>query len=162
VLEVVARDAEHDVRVHLDEPAVGVVCETRAAALPGEGDDRAVVEAEVQDGLHHPRHRHGRARSDGNQERIRRIAEPAAGRLLQSPHVRRHVVAKAVDDLAVAEVVDAGRARDREAWRDRDAKIRHLGEVRALAAEHVAHLARALGRTVTEEVDEHRATEMTR
>jgi hypothetical protein len=40
-----------------------------------------------------------------------------------------------------------------ESRRHRDAEIRHLGEVRALPTEHVAHLARALGRAVSEEVD---------
>ena len=57
VLELVALDVEHDLAEHLDEPAVAVPCEPLVAGLRDEPFDRDVVQAEVQDGVHHARHR---------------------------------------------------------------------------------------------------------
>ena len=64
--------AEHDVAVHLDEATIGVVGEARIAARPREADHGAIVQPEVEDRLHHPRHRHRRAGSHRDEERHRR------------------------------------------------------------------------------------------
>ena len=69
--------------VHLDEAAVAVVGEAGIAGLGGEALDRFVVEPEVEDGLEHARHRAGRARTDGYEERILGIAELLADGLLE-------------------------------------------------------------------------------
>ena len=42
---------------------------------PGDG---VVVEAEVEDRVHHPRHRDGRARAHGDEQRVVRVAEVLA------------------------------------------------------------------------------------
>src|SRR5687767_15620079 len=55
------------------------------------------------------------------------------------------------------EVVHAGAAGDCEAGRDGHAQVRHLRQVGALRAEHALHVARAIGATVPEEVDESRS-----
>ena len=61
VLEVVVINAHHHVAVHLDETAVAVVGEPFVAAVRGQSFDAIVIEAEVEDGIHHPRHRGPRA-----------------------------------------------------------------------------------------------------
>ena len=47
----------------------------------------AVVQSEIENRLHHAGHRHGRTGSNRNEQRIVRIAEALAGRLLEAPHV---------------------------------------------------------------------------
>ena len=56
-LEVVMLHVEHHVRVHLNEAPVAVVSEAAVARAGGEALDRLVVEAEIQDRVHHARHR---------------------------------------------------------------------------------------------------------
>ena len=55
-------EAEDDIGVHLDEAAIAVPGEARVARHGSQALDRRIVEAEVEDGVHHSRHRHARAR----------------------------------------------------------------------------------------------------
>ena len=55
--EVVVAEAEHHVGVHGDEAPVAVIGEAPVARFLGERRDRAVVEAEIEHGIHHARHR---------------------------------------------------------------------------------------------------------
>jgi hypothetical protein len=75
LLEMVMIDAEHDVAIHLDEAAIAVIGEAGVAGAPGQAFDRDVVEAEIEHGIHHARHRHAGARARGDQQRIGGIAE---------------------------------------------------------------------------------------
>ena len=56
VLEELSLDAHDDAREHLDEAAIGVPGEALVVGLLDESLDRLVVEAEVEDGIHHARH----------------------------------------------------------------------------------------------------------
>ena len=76
-LEVLVIDAAHHVAVHVDQPAVGVVGEALVAGRVGDADHRFVVQAQVEDRVHHARHRAGRAATDRDQQRILRVAELA-------------------------------------------------------------------------------------
>ena len=67
--------AEHDVAVHLHEAAVAVPREARVVRLLRERFDRLVVEPEVEDGVHHPRHRVARAGADRHEQRVLEVAE---------------------------------------------------------------------------------------
>jgi hypothetical protein len=151
LLEARARDAAHDVAEHLDQPAVGVPREARIAGALGQALDGLVVEAEVQDRVHHAGHRVARAAAHGDEQRVRRVAEAAAGLGLEA---REGVVdgrAQPVGRAApTAHVLDARLGRDREAGGHqlRAEHARHLGHVGALAAQQLAHLARALGEVV--------------
>ena len=73
----------HDVRKHLDEAAVAVERETFVVRELRQADDGFVVEAEVENGVHHARHGGARAGTDGDKERIGRIAEFLAGVLFR-------------------------------------------------------------------------------
>jgi len=55
----VAVDAVDDLAVHLREPPVRIACEAHVSGRARETFDRVVVQAEVEDRVHHPRHRDG-------------------------------------------------------------------------------------------------------
>ena len=131
---------------HADEPAVRVPAEALVARQGDEALERLLVEAEVEDRVHHPGHRELGARADRDEQRVGRVAEALAGPLLDLLDRRQGVVPEARRQLlAVGEVVVARLGRDRESGRGRQAGERHLGEARALAAEQVLHRAVAFG-----------------
>ena len=141
VLEQVVVDAEHHVAVHLDEAAVAVVGEAGIAGALRQPFDRAIVEAEIEHGVHHARHRDRRARAHRDQQRPLGIAEAGVGRFLDVAQGRATCCARSVGIAPVVVVVEAADlGRDGEARRHRQPQTAHLGEVRALAAEQVAHL----------------------
>jgi len=154
LVEAARRDLEHDPPEHRDEPAIGVPAEP---LVPGQGDEAVqgvLVQAEIQDGVHHPGHRELCPRADAHEERVGRVAEALAGTSLDLAHRRKDVLPEAVGEgLTGGEVVIAGLGRDRESGRGREAGLGHLGEARALAAEQVLHRSVALGRTVSPGVD---------
>ncbi len=143
-LEHVVLQAEDDVRIHLDEAAVAVPGEARVAGDCGEALDRRVVEAEVEDGVHHPRHGDAGAGADRDEQGIGRVAEALAANALDMGEAFRHFGAEAVGKrLPFGIVTGAHLGRDGEARGHGQADRGHLGEVGALAAEErlVARLA---------------------
>ena len=83
VLEALALDAAHDVAEHLHEAPVGVPREALVLGLARQPLHRLVVEAEVQDGVEHARHRLARARAHRHQQRVLGVAELLARALLE-------------------------------------------------------------------------------
>ena len=122
---------------HLDQSAVGVPGEPLVVGELRQRLDRLVVQADVEDGLHHPRHRELRAGAHRHQQRLVRIAEVAADGLLDLAHRDRGLDLHRARQAALGEVGAAGVGGDGEARRDRHAQVGHLGEVRALAAEEL-------------------------
>ena len=154
VLEHVLRNLEHDVAEHLNEAAVAVGREPAVAGLLLQRFDGLVVEAEVQNRVHHAGHREFRARAHRHEQRLLRVAQLAAGRFLELPQVVDHFLVDRRGNLAALFVVDrADGRRDREACRDGQLRVRHLREAGALAAEQVLHRAIAVGLAVAEVVD---------
>ena len=72
VLEVIFVDLEDDAGVHLDEAAVGVEREAFVVRRLGQALHGLVVQAEVEDRVHHARHRGAGAGADGDEERLSR------------------------------------------------------------------------------------------
>jgi hypothetical protein len=143
VLVALAGDAAADVPEHLHEAAVGVPREAVAAqALDG-----VFVEAEVEHGVEHPGHRLAGAAADGHEQRVLRVAQRLPGLLLEPLERGGDLVLR---ELAPVHVRDAGLCGDREARRHplRPEHARHLGDVRALPAEQLAHVLRPLGEVV--------------
>ena len=144
-LEEVGVDAHDHVGEHLDEAAVGVPGKTRVFRLGGEPLDRRVIEAQVKHRVHHAGHGDGGTGAHGDEQGVVRVAQALADAALE-------VGAGLVDGLeraggpgvAAAGVVHAGLAGDGEARRHREAQARHLGQVRALAAEDLVVTRRAL------------------
>ncbi len=154
LLEIVVVHLEHDVRVHLDEAAIAVIGEALVARALGQRHDGRVVEAEVEDRVHHAGHRGAGAGAHRDEQGVRCIAEDLAG--------ERADLGEALLDLvgefgrigpAIRVVPGADLGGDGEAGRDRQAHIGHFGEVGALAAEQVAHARLAFGLAVAEGVD---------
>ena len=145
-----ALDAAHDVAEHLHEAPVGVPREALVLGLRGQTLHRLVVEAEVQDGVEHARHRLARTRAHGDEQRVLGVAELLAGALLERRQRLVDLLVEAVGEAVLAHVGDARLGRDREPARHpvgaQDA--RHLRDVGALAAKELAHVPRALGELV--------------
>ena len=123
VVEPLALHVHDDPAEHLDEPPVGVPAEPLVAGQRDQAVERLLVQAEVEDRVHHPGHRELRARADADEERVGGVAEALAGRRLDLLDGLEHVVPETVREaLAGREVVVAGLGRDREAGRHREAR----------------------------------------
>jgi hypothetical protein len=146
-------DPQHGGAEHLQQPAVGVPGEPVVPRHPCQPFDALVVEPDVEHRLHHPGHRELRTGADGDQQRVVGLAEPLAPLLLQCGEVLGHLVGEAVGFPALTQVRAAGVGADDEPRRHRQAEVRHLGEVRALAAEQILHLGFAFGGAVAKCVD---------
>ena len=117
--------------------------------LGDEPGDNVVVQAQVQDGVHHAGHGGAGAGTHGNQQRVLRVAELLAVDLLHLGEILVDLRLDLVVDLAAVLIVrGAGLGGDGEALRDRHAEIRHLCQVCALAAEQLTHGAVTLGEQV--------------
>ena len=58
------------VAIHLDETSEAVIGETLVVGLSGESGDRGVVQAEIENRVHHARHGGPGAGADGNEKRL--------------------------------------------------------------------------------------------
>ena len=132
-------DPLHHLAEHLDQAPVRVEREPCVVGPRGKPFGGLVVQPEVEDRVHHPGHRDGRARTHRDEQRIVARAEPLAGPLLEPAHVLVDLLLEPVGQLAAGSHGGAARVgRDREPGRDRHAHQRHLGEADALAAEEIA------------------------
>ncbi len=144
-LEGVMRDVEHHVRIHLDEAAIGIVGETPVAGLGGERFHGLVVEAEIEDGVHHAGHRGARPGPDRHEQRVLTVAEAGAHGLADRGERAFDLLREPVRHPASVLVIGvAHRRRNGETGRHGEAEIGHLGEVCALAAEQITHVGRAI------------------
>ena len=138
---------EDDVAVHLDETAVAVPGETFVARFFGEDGDGLVVQTDVQNGIHHTRHRFAGARTAGDQKgKIFGIAELLAHRLFDGGQRGFDLIFE-FRRILTAVVVEVGAdfGRDREPGRNGKTDLRHFSEVRAFAAKEITHRSVAVG-----------------
>src|SRR5699024_823140 len=116
VLELQTVVAHGDVGEHHDEAAVAVVSPADVAALGGESGRDVVVDAEVEDGVHHAGHGGAGAGADGDQQRVLLVAELLADQVLQLGQVLEDLSLYLGGDLlAVLVVAGAGLGADGEA-----------------------------------------------
>ncbi len=94
-----ASTSMHDPAEHLDEAPIGVPAEALVAGQRDQALERLLVEAEVEDRVHHPGHRELGARADAHEQRVRRVAEALAGLALDLPDRLEDVVPEAVGQL---------------------------------------------------------------
>lgn len=95
-LEYAMLDFEHDTGIHLDEAAITV---EREPLIPGglaQAGDGSIIDAKVEDRVHHPRHGYPRARTHRDQQGIARIAERLARRPFDQPQSSRNLIADAI------------------------------------------------------------------
>jgi hypothetical protein len=119
VLEALRIDPVDDLAEHLDQSSVGVECEPPVPGPRRQTLGRRIVEAEVEDRVHHSGHRDGRARTDRDEQWIVRVAEPPAGSFLQSSHVLRDLTLEALRQLFRRQIRATRVGRDREPSRHR-------------------------------------------
>ena len=149
LLKLALRDFHDDIGEHLDEPSVAVPCPARISGLCAQGLDDIFIKTKVEDRVHHARHGSSRARTNGNKKRILLITEFLARDLLELSHILGNLRGDlVVDDLPVLVVLRACFRCDREALRNRKTQVGHLGQVRTLTAEELAHVGIALGEQI--------------
>ena len=108
--EALAQLHDH-VGVHLDEAAVAVVSEAGVVGLLGQTFHSLVVQAQVQDGVHHAGHGLTGAGTHRHQQRVLDVAELLAGLLFQDAHILEDVRLDLVVDLAVVGIILSVRLR---------------------------------------------------
>ncbi len=138
--EIFFTDFHDDIREHLNESSVTVVCPAGIARFLCNGFHHFFVQAEVEDSVHHAGHGSARARTDGNEKGILLIAELFAGDLFHLVDVVHNFSLNGRIDLsAVFVILRAGLGGNREALRNRQTDIGHLRKVCTLAAENFSH-----------------------
>ncbi len=134
LLELVERHLEHDVAVHLNQPPVAVTHEAGVTAALDHPVDDLVVETQIEDRVHHSRHRHRAAGAHRQQHGVGPIAELLAVQLLEPSELVVELLAHARRvGVAIPVVVLAGLGGDREPGRNRYSQAAHLGQAGALA-----------------------------
>ena len=145
LLEALLAQLHHHVGEHLDEAAVGVVGKAGIVGVLGQALHHGVVEAQVEDGVHHAGHGGAGAGAHGNQQGVLGIAELLAADGLHLAQVLVDLgLDVRVDLAAVVIILGAGLGGDGEALGHGHAQIGHLSQVGALAAQQLPHGAVAL------------------
>ena len=105
---------------------------------------RLVIEAEIEDRIHHARHRHAGAGADRDQQGVFDLAEAGANRVLQCRHggIDLGVEIDGIDP-AGGVIGRADLGRDGKSGGYRQAECRHFGEICPLAAQQVFHIGAA-------------------
>ena len=146
-------NTEDDVGIHLDKASVAIIGEA-LTGLGGEALHGGFIEAEVEDRIHHARHRGAGTGADGDQERVFRITKGLSGLLLQRCESGLDLCIERCGIIALKLVIGgANGCSDREARRHRQAQLGHLSEVCALAAQQVFHGGVAIGRATPKGVN---------
>jgi len=132
----------------------GVVGKAGVAAL---GDDALyglVVETEVEDRVHHPRHRGAGPGTHRDQQRVGAVAELLAHELFNPGQVLVDLGLETGRVVAVVLVeFGADFGGDGEPGRHRQADAGHLRQVGSLAAQQILHVATPFGNPIAEEID---------
>ncbi len=137
--------AEDDISVHLDEPTVRIVGEPFIAGSRNDSFHGRIVQTQIQDRIHHPRHRSGRSGADRHQQGFFGIAEFFSRKPLDTAQRCKDVLAEpARVSPAVEAEVGAHLCGDRETRRHRKADVSHLGKIRPFTPEQHLHVGAAL------------------
>ena len=141
LFETLLGELHNNVGEHLDETAIGVICKTGVVGELGKALDHFVVEAQVQDGVHHAGHGSTGAGTHGNQQRVLGIGELLADDFFHLGQTLIDLCLDLVIDLtAVIVILGAGLGGNGEALGNRQAGVGHFGQVSALAAQEFAHV----------------------
>ena len=146
--EHLARHFQHRLAEHLQQPPVGIPGEPLVTADLREALDAGVVEPDVQHRFHHSGHRELRSGTDTHQQRIVPVAQLAADVVLQLAQRHGDLHPQFARLVAQRQVLPTRLGGDGETGRDRQAELRHLREVGALAAEQILLVLVSLGEVV--------------
>ena len=141
LLKFMLGDFQHDAAEHLDEPPIGIPGKAWIVAAARQRFHAFIIEAEIQDGIHHSRHRGRRARAHAHQQRIFSGTEFLPLQLLQPRQRRTHLLIQARRNFAAAaHVLAASGSLNGEARRHRQSGVGHLRQPGALAAQLGLHV----------------------
>jgi len=144
LFEKMAINIQDHLAEHLDQAAVSVPGE----ALAGLGRQRLhglVIQAQIEDGVHHAGHGELGAGAHRHQQGVVGITELAPHLLAQRFHALQHLLPQPFGQgVVVVQVFQAGLRRAGEAGRHRQAQPGHLSQAATLAPEEVPHLGAAL------------------
>ena len=145
-------NVEYNVAEHLDQATVGVGREARIIAPLGERLHALVVQAKIQNRVHHAGHGKLRAGAHTDQQRILALPQLLS---LQRFQLGQRLVHLAIDigRQSAAHVFPAGLRLNGESRRHGQPGIGHLGQSGAFAAEHLFHLAVAISLAAAEKVN---------
>ena len=144
LFKVLLTNFHNNVREHLNETSVGVIYETLESRIRVASDHSSnyfVVQTQVQDGVHHTRHRSTCTGTNRNQQRILQIAEFLAVdlfHLCNAVHDLCHDVV--IDFTAILIVLCARFCCDGEALRNRQTDVGHFSQVCTLTTQELSHL----------------------
>lgn len=148
ILEQVGIDTHDDVGEHLDKATIAVPGKARVLRLGDKALNGVVVEAQVEDRVHHAGHRERSARAHRHEQRVTGVAELLAAAGLEVGLGGNDLVERAFGpDVAGTRVLDAGLAGNGKATGNRQADTAHLGKISAFAAKHEVHGLVAFGDT---------------
>ena len=140
---------------HLNEAAVAIVSKARIAGLLRQTFGGLIVQAQVQDGVHHAGHGELRAGAHAEQQRIVDAAE-----LLAHQRLRASASASWIwSSTSFGTLLPFSKKRLQTSVemvkhrRNGHARLAHFREASAFAAEHVPHLAVAVGRASAKRVN---------
>ena len=149
LFEILLAHFHNHVGEHLDEAAIAVPRPAGIVGLGGDNVHHVLIQAQVQDGIHHAGHGSARAGAHGNQQRVLMIAELFARDLFHLADVFHDLGLDFVVNLpAVLVILGAGFGGDGEALGNGKADVGHFRQVGALAAQQLAHAGVALGKQV--------------
>ena len=147
-IERVVGYTHHDLAEELDEATPRVVGEACVARRPDQALQRLGVEPEIEDRVHHSRHRHRRARAHRDEQRVRLVAEALVGLALEFRDMQPDVGHQTFRQSLSFEVSKTRRGGDDEPGRHVEADLGHRTEVRPLAAQQHLVAGVALGERV--------------
>ncbi|CCX36754.1 uncharacterized protein BN452_00773 [Clostridium sp. CAG:1013] len=140
LLKVLLANFHNHVGVHLDESPIAVIGPASIAGLLGHNLHDFLVEAQVQDGVHHAGHGSAGAGTHGDQQGVLLIAKLLAGDFFHLAHILHDLGLDLVIDLAsVLVILGAGFRADGEALGNGKAELGHFRKVRAFAAKKLTH-----------------------
>ena len=134
VFELLLFNVENHIAKHLNQAAVGVISEAGIIAASGQRFDCLIVEAQVENGVHHAGHGELGAGADRDEEGIFALAEFLPLQLLKPLQGSVHLNIDLGADGA-AHVFAAGFSLDGEPRGNRQTGICHFGQAGTLAAQ---------------------------
>ena len=141
---------------HIDEAAVAVPCGALVAGLLNKTVHGLVGQAEIENRVHHSRHRNGRTRTNGNEKRVIGVAKLFAFELFEFGEGLFELKIHPLGIFSAVFAVDrAGFRRNGKAGGNRQIGVRHFSQIGSLAAENGLHCGIAFGvfLTVSIEID---------
>ncbi len=142
-------EVKHDLAEHLDKTTVGVISEARVVRQPGQALHCLVIQAEIEDRVHHAWHGELCPGTNRNQQWVAGVAQFFAGVLLNVMERFHSLIPETFWKVLPAGVIGiTGLCCDGEAGRNRHTRASHLRTAGAFAAKEIFHVAIAFAEQV--------------